>query len=112
MKDYEKIIKFMGGTLERHPLAPKSSQSNYFDWKFRNGEYQPVASWAAEKRMKFEEDWNLLMPVVNKLNGVVEPFTPEYAYLITLKKNLMEVKIKEVYAYALHIINLLEKCQH
>jgi len=107
MKDFQLIIKFMGGQLVKHPLAPKSSQSTYMDWSFKDGVYPTVATWAAESRMKFNKDWNLLMPVVKKIINEVEPFSEEGAFVITMRKKLMDVDIEEVYAYALHIITMI-----
>lgn len=106
-EDYVILMKFMGGTLENHPVSPGSTQVLYKEWHFRNGIYPTVPEWAVEQRMQFNNNWNLLMPVVNKLSEVVEPFTEEGAYRVTLYKHLCYCDIQEVYRYCVHIVKML-----
>lgn len=106
-EDYVILMKFMGGTLENKPVSPGSTQVLYREWHFRNGVYKTVPEWAVEQRMLFDNDWNLLMPVVDKLSKVVDHNHLERSYLVSLYEHLYDCNIKEVYKNCIHIVKMI-----
>jgi hypothetical protein len=112
MEDNEIIIRFMGGVIEKHSLAAKSTQTIYYDWNFPDNVYPRISTWSVKRKMKFDKDWNLLMPVISKIfkiwyNNALSSLDENFM-LYQLETAILKFKISTVYELVLKMIKYYE----